>query len=616
MHRLLCLLLLSILPMITWASDKTDSLIAVLEGLPADTHRVKTLMSLTDKIANESLPQALKYAHEAQDLSTKLNFSKGIFHSAIDLAKLYRDHRDIDNILKYAFIAIEVAEKENRRDRLAETYNVIATGYTYNDEFEMAREYLEKCRSIALEIGDSSMASVASFNIGNSLLSQEKFAEALPIFEETLPLFEQDEYFMAVAICHNNIGICYYGMNQYSKALASYQIAYDMKAEMGNQKSLLSTRQNIAETLIAQRKFAQADELLMATLKTADSLGVPNYRVDGYDHLSSSLMEQGRYQEAFEFKEQYADLKDSLLRVKNESYSKVLRESILFKDQEIEIARLESEKDAQEAKDQVQELVIWVACIFILITLTFIVILFRSNQKRKKANESLQRLNREKDGLLGMVAHDLKAPLNSTLGIVGMLKENERSAEDAQLLSMVETSCLKGVNLIGDLLELNKIESDTGAILYAEIDLGAFLEEKRKTYFAQAEQKDISISIIDESEEGTVRTSPAFLDRILDNLISNAIKFSERGKEVALQVGRGNNTFTIAVSDNGPGFTEEDKVQMYASFQKLSAKPTAGENSTGLGLAIVKSLVSKLRGEISLVSSPGKGATFIVELPS
>ncbi|MEM7038245.1 MAG: tetratricopeptide repeat-containing sensor histidine kinase, partial [Bacteroidota bacterium] len=603
-------------PVAGMVGQNTDSLVAALEGQAQDTHRVNILTQLADQVGKKSIPQALKYAHEAQDLSTRLNFTKGIYASAIDLAQLYRDQNDIDNILKYAFIAMEIAQKENRRDRLATTYNVIANGYTYNDEHELAQEYLKKCRSIALEIGDTSIAATAAFNIGNSYLFQERFAEALPIFKENLPLFERDDYFLAVAISHNNIGRCYFGLGQYETAQESYKVAYDMKVKLGNPKSLLATRQNIGEALTAQKKYQAAEELLLATLSTADSLGVPTSKMEGYQHLANNFVAQGRFEEALAFNEKFINLKDSLQREKNDSYGKMLRESITFKDQEIEIERLEREQEAQEARDQIQQVIIWGAAVAILIFVILMIVLVRSNQNRKKANEALTRLNREKDGLLGMVAHDLKAPLNSTLGIIDLLKGQGLSAQQDQLLSMAEKSCSKGVNLIGDLLELNKIEGSAEPVELKELDLGTFLKEKRTTYGAQANQKQIVIKIEENGVLGSVQTSTDYLDRVLDNLISNAIKFSPRGSEIRLKAGKRKDAFYIAVSDNGPGFTEEDKKKMYASFQQLSAKPTAGENSTGLGLAIVKSLVAKLKGNITLDSAPGKGATFTVELPS
>ena len=116
-----------------------------------------------------------------------------------------------------------------------------------------------------------------------------------------------------------------------------------------------------------------------------------------------------------------------------------------------------------------------------------------------------------------------------------------------------------------------------------------------------------------ESEE--VNLDLNYLSRIVDNLLSNAIKFSKPNSVVQISAGKEDNNFWISVKDEGPGFSEKDRNQLFQRFKKLSARPTAGETSNGLGLAIVKTLVDRLNGTIDLVSEPDKGSEFIVKLP-
>jgi two-component system sensor histidine kinase/response regulator len=106
------------------------------------------------------------------------------------------------------------------------------------------------------------------------------------------------------------------------------------------------------------------------------------------------------------------------------------------------------------------------------------------------------------------------------------------------------------------------------------------------------------------------------LSRILDNLISNAIKFSPPDKKISIELMETQSSIDMIIQDEGPGFSEEDQKYVYQRFKKLSAQPTGGEPSTGLGLAIVKHLVTQLNGSITLISKAGEGAKFIVALPT
>ena len=102
---------------------------------------------------------------------------------------------------------------------------------------------------------------------------------------------------------------------------------------------------------------------------------------------------------------------------------------------------------------------------------------------------------------------------------------------------------------------------------------------------------------------------------VLDNIVSNAIKYSPQGRKVNLKLEEKNASYWISVSDQGPGILPEDRDKLFQKFQKLSAKPTGGESSTGLGLSIVKALADQLGAKIDVESEVGKGSTFAVKLP-
>jgi signal transduction histidine kinase len=105
------------------------------------------------------------------------------------------------------------------------------------------------------------------------------------------------------------------------------------------------------------------------------------------------------------------------------------------------------------------------------------------------------------------------------------------------------------------------------------------------------------------------------LGQILDNLVSNAVKFSPRGKTIHVRVDRRQGRVRLEVRDEGPGLTEQDRERLFKRFARLSARPTGGEGSTGLGLSIVAKLAELLGARITCESEPGKGATFTLELP-
>jgi len=132
-------------------------------------------------------------------------------------------------------------------------------------------------------------------------------------------------------------------------------------------------------------------------------------------------------------------------------------------------------------------------------------------------------------------------------------------------------------------------------------------------YSERALAKNIHISYVFPESEIIVMTDSSAFHEVLDNLVSNAIKFSFPASQVLLEVVlTQNNSVRICVKDSGPGLTKEDQSKLFGKFMRLSAQPTGGEHSTGLGLSIVKKLVEAMNGKIWCESEAGKGATFII----
>lgn len=236
----------------------------------------------------------------------------------------------------------------------------------------------------------------------------------------------------------------------------------------------------------------------------------------------------------------------------------------------------------------------------------------RQNEKLSRRNHELSDLNHEKDTLMSIVAHDLKAPLNRIKGLTDIMgfEEHNSNGEQKTYIRLIQDSTRAGLDLIKDLLDVNMLEENVQPKL-STFDISNFLLEKMESFKPAAEAKKIHLQITRiESED--ISTDADYLGRIIDNLISNAIKFSKNNSSINLAAGKSGNGFWICVKDEGPGFSERDKAQLFQKFRKLSAQPTGGESSNGLGLAIVKTLVDRLGGDISLRTEPGKGSEFMI----
>jgi signal transduction histidine kinase len=236
------------------------------------------------------------------------------------------------------------------------------------------------------------------------------------------------------------------------------------------------------------------------------------------------------------------------------------------------------------------------------------------NEKLSRRNLQLSDLNHEKDTLMSIVAHDLKSPLNTIKGVADLMEiEGGLTQDQKKFVSMTKEATQSGLYLIKDLLDVHMLEENV-LPHYSAFDISDFLLKKVNTHQPSAEAKSIHLAITRiESEQ--VYLDADYLSRIVDNLITNAIKFSNRNSTVEVAAGRSGNAIWLSIKDQGQGFSEKDKRDLFQKFKRLSSKPTAGESTNGLGLAIVKTLVDRLKGTIELRSEKGKGSEFFIHLP-
>ncbi len=236
--------------------------------------------------------------------------------------------------------------------------------------------------------------------------------------------------------------------------------------------------------------------------------------------------------------------------------------------------------------------------------------------EKAKLYENLIELNKVKNNFLGMAAHDLRSPLSGVKGLLEILIKNDITVEEIkEMASIMHDACDNMLNLINELLDVTAIESGTLKLNRVETVLKDFFDKSYTLNSTLAKSKNIELSFEVNSNLTTAVFDPQKLDQIINNLITNAIKFSYPETKITLRVTESNGNLKIDVSDQGQGIPSKDQVKIFQEFGRASVLPTAGEKSTGLGLAIVKKMVEAHRGTISVKSTVGKGSTFTVIIP-
>ena len=235
----------------------------------------------------------------------------------------------------------------------------------------------------------------------------------------------------------------------------------------------------------------------------------------------------------------------------------------------------------------------------------------------KTARDRLKRLAEDKDELLGMLAHDLKNHLGGMQMSSQLLHKRIERLADPRAAQLSHNVLRSGGQLLTFVKEfLANAAADHGiALTPATQSLSSAAARAVQKYAEAAQRKQLVLDTKLPNEDTAVLADAFALDQVLDNLLSNALKFTPSGGHVLVSVHPGAHQVECRIQDSGPGFTADDRVRMFGRYARLSARPTDGEPSSGLGLSIVLKLVQAMRGELVCESTPGQGAILIVRLP-
>lgn len=234
----------------------------------------------------------------------------------------------------------------------------------------------------------------------------------------------------------------------------------------------------------------------------------------------------------------------------------------------------------------------------------------------ERRNQKLTDLNEEKNHLIKVLAHDLRTPIGHIDGLAHLirLEKDNLTGSQVDLLDKIKDAASRLNRMITKILDVDAIESNRINLKPEQVNVASQVKKIVSGFEKEAARKSISLTYGTSEDPLLIQTDTLYFTQIVENLISNALKFSPPGKIVNVSLNSENGYVQLCVRDHGPGLSESDKLNLFKKFQRLSAQPTGNEQSTGLGLSIVKRYTDLMKGEVWCESTPGKGAAFYVKL--
>ena len=232
------------------------------------------------------------------------------------------------------------------------------------------------------------------------------------------------------------------------------------------------------------------------------------------------------------------------------------------------------------------------------------------------AKKAAEKANKIKDEFLSVMSHEIRTPLNGVIGMTRLLKQNNQDPKLEPILNTLQFSTDNLLSLINDILDFSKIQAGKVELEEKPVHLRSLLENVVQAHMATAKEKRLELILsIDPLVPEYLLSDQVRLYQIINNLLSNALKFTDQGKVELIVTGVSANRLEIRVSDTGIGIPADRIESIFEYFTQGSSETTRKYGGSGLGLTITKNLVKLMDGQVTLHSKPGKGSVFTISIP-
>lgn len=649
-------------------THEIDSLENVLENYPkTDTVKIDLLNDIAFNARFYDLNKTLQYATLADSLSNLIDYKKGKAKSLKTKALYYKEISDYPQAMIYYQSVLKICKKIGDKAITASCCNDMASLYAVQGNYPKALEYYQKSLSLCEQLGNQYYIAVINANIGDLYLKQGDNTKALSSMLKAIDYYEKTKPRMNLIIAYKNTVATYIEMKNHSLALSYSDKSISLCKTLGASKEL--TRALIARGIIQEglKNYSLAKqhylEAISTTEKTNDIFGswASNYsmahlyeRIGKYDlalkyalvanknaeklnrlketsqtaqMLAAIYKEKKQYKEAYEYHVEFKATADSMFNESNVKEITNLENQFKFDKEKEAIASEQAQKDAIQAVELKRQKVVRNSFIAgFLLMIVFALIIVRNLAQKRKANrllaeqkeeietqseelkttnEKLLELDEFKQGMTGMIVHDLKNPLN---GILNVSKSYSPEKQVVQVKQMGKQM----LNMVLNILDVNKFEDSQMTVNKMSISLAQIAHAAISGINFLAQQKNLTIQNTI-SPTITVNADREIIERIFINLLTNAIKYTLNNGKISLHaeiIGVEQKFVKISVSDTGEGIPQDKLHLVFAKFGQVSAKKSGRVRSTGLGLTFCKMAVEAHEGKIDVKSELNKGTTF------
>ncbi len=582
---------------------------------------------------------AMQYLDKALPIKQELKDSAEIGHILRIQGVVYFRNSQLKKAVEKYTEALKIYEKIEEQDGIASCYANLGLIYQEQEEYPKAIEFIEKSIEILKKLKNDIKIAKNYNNLGIVYDESGNIDKAMYYYKRAAKIYEKKEFKQSLAITYNNIGCILIDENNFNEAKRYLDGALKINKKLNNPESVTRNLMNLAKLFRLKQDYQVALERLKEVLTLADSIESIDLKMEVLEEYYLTYSKLSNHSKALEYYLKFNELKDSINE--NKYNKKILALQKMFeteqKDKKITLLNAENKVKNEQIQRQKTISYLQVSVLILFIIIAFLV--FRMYRKKKNTaqllekqnkyiseqsdeiksqnelleaqTKKLQELDELKSRFFANISHEFRTPLTLILGPAEqMLKNNANSNE----LAMIIKHAKRLRQLIDQLLEISKIEKGALKLKPIQADFSAFIRTMTASFESWAAEKQLKLNFSSKPESFLSCFDKDKMEKVFNNLISNAIKFSNTTSSIDINLQLIDNDVQLKLHDHGKGIPQNQLEHIFDRFYQVEGQDKSV--GTGIGLSLTKELVQLHGGNILVESEVNKGTTFIVTIPA
>ena len=600
-----------------WSQSNLDSVIASMKNALKFAQKLKDDGKISTCYVRLAMAQsnlgnydeAKRLTYKALEIAKRSNDWEGLYYSYYRLGNTYYYENDFENALaNYLKVDSIFQHHERKEPALAASLANIGQIYMELHNFAKAKDYFLRSKEQYRLMDRAEGVMYIGFNMGKLEFNKGNYQNSIDSLIPVLDYYSNTGNINEVSDISGWIGASYLKLQDYTKAEKYYEQSVNL-AEKTNKKLLIA---NGLVGLAEVEKFKGNPNKSITHLKKAleiyDGMNITYNKSQILKNLATAYSEKKDYKTAIEYLEAFQSLEDSIVKQENSKQVHELEAKYENEKKEQEIALLKSQNELAEQQKRNQRNLLLGGLGITSLAGIFLFLLF---QNRQKTNKKLRELDQLKSNFFANISHEFRTPLTLiSTPVEQKLASGKLSKTDRQDFEMIQRNSQRLVSLVDQLLDLSKLEAGKYQLRVAKGNLGNLIHALGESFQFTAKQQDIAYKI---DVEGLQEAwfDKDVVEKIMANLLSNAMKYTDKGGSVSLKAKRKNDKAVILVENTASALNPENLEKLFDRFYQANANA----EGVGIGLSLVKELVGVNHGSIKADQTSEGTLQFEIVLP-